>query len=665
MGKIKAIGKKVAAGVTVASLSVGGYVGFHFARDRANAGAHGAIVNLGEENGMLITDIEGKPAFFNYFGNGEPSITVSVTTTDAMPASMRDHLGQLTKFRQEHVSSQLEPKDFRGIDPQSVEVIRYFFKEFEELTGVHVNVTENSTNADIVIGGYAGEHDTIGYASFPQEVPELRLLPQNRGYMLLSTEYLKKKLEEGNVQAIQALVAHEFGHNLGLYHPHNEKRVETAMNDLQQDSLSRMSYNDMTFPPVATTEIDAGYGPLDIYLIRHALTSRGIAVPVINPENTSYLLSELRLWQMENTVTKNGGKLEHIPSLSIVDNGGRNELVGTDGDDLLVTQSGYCGLLDRKNDRIEIAKDGQPFCLVEGEFSLVKAGDGNDLILTADGTEQVVYTGTGSNQVALLNSNIGAKVIITPERQEPPKEVETPDTTTAAEMPVPGSIPPSTDVPTTLSETTVPEAPPAEAIGSTATTSTTSTTSTTVPEDRAALAEVAKPSDTALTLHYSLFERGDVSAIVVGDDLVLQFHAFSGRLTGQVTLIGQQDGFGIDRLRIIDNSGNPISEQEIPKKWSAEEWQIHALNPATIAANRLLDQNIKADLEATRQAFAGEAGAWTYRDEENESPDSSEMLPGKHASHDEKQPVSFEAYLRRREEEEAADISKPKQRSRS
>lgn len=569
--------KRVAAG-TALSLGATGIGALVIPRHQHSGqpGAHGAIVNLREDNGMLMTNRNGQPSLFNYFDSTQPEdmvLDVSISTSDVMPEDIYTHWNSLTRSRHD-----ITPQQFRGINPETTEVIRYFFSEFEELTGIRVRIHENMPGADITIGGFIGDHDYIGFASFPHRTE------RSHGFMMLSMDYINKKLEVGKTEAIKALIAHEFGHNLGLYHPFDD-HVRTAMNDLQQDSVARMGYSNHTFPEIAQTDIDVGYGPLDIFLIRRALAERGVATPEINPDNNNYLLSALRFWQFNQATAVDGDARDEIPALSIADSGGENQLTGTVGNDLLVTQSGYCGLLDRDQQRIEILRNGLPFCLVEGEFSVVRGGAGDDLILTANGTEQQIDVGSGVDDVALIHHNIGIKTIITPER--PPADIAS----------VTG---------TTVPDNLTPHGPASE-----------HSTTTTSAVPNIITTPLPGANSTTLTLHYSVIERGIMHATQVGNDIIITSEAFSGRPIGQITLQDQLGGHGIDHVRIVNNTGDTLFERDTADLLSPEAWEAMVIDPAQIVVNNIATQNIRADLDAARQALAGDAGEWTTSDEED------------------------------------------------
>lgn len=577
MSRFKSWSKRAVLGTTAVAVALGGVVGWHFVEDRGEAGVHGAVVDMDEQNGMLLRDLQGRPAFVNYFDSMQDmELNISIATTHAMPHALSDPLGQLTKFRQEHVSRKVAAEDYRPIDAGSAEVIRDFFREFEALTGVRVNVRENDSNADITIGGYNSSDKYIGFASFPQEIPQFRHLRQNRGFMMLDAEYIQKKIAEGNIEAVLALVSHEFGHNLGLLHPH-DGLIDTAMNDKQQDAVSRMSYNNHSFPAAATTDIDSGFGPMDIYIIREALREMGVELPRINAENDTYLLSELAEAQREQARAK-GGYLASMPALSLLDNGGHNSLEGTSGDDLLVTESGYCGLLKRDEKEIRLIKDGQPYCLVEGEFSVVRSGAGDDLILTANGTEQTVYVGTGDNEVALLHPLMGDKTIVTLPVEDERGPVE--------------KIIDTVDELNPLTEDEV--------------------------EEEATKESSRLENDTVtLTLHQSLMERGSAVVHQNGEDITANFFATSGRKIGSFTLQGQAaENRGIDVFRVIDDNGDVVAEYDVRELRDAQRWQDEVLTPAQETVQEAMLENFRADYAKARQALAGRAGEWTSRGED-------------------------------------------------
>lgn len=571
--------KRLLAGTTAAAVGIGGVgIGQHFWEQRGAAGAHGAVVDMDEQNGMLLHDLRGRPAFANYFDStkqGEMRLSVSLSTTDAMPHGLTDKLGQLTKYRQTHVSSKVEREDYRAISPESAEVIRDFFREFEELTGIQVDVRENSNNADIVIGGYLSQDDYIGFASFPQEIPFVNHLPQNQGFMMLDTEYLAQKIESGNIEAVLALVSHEFGHNLGFLHPHDDL-VHTAMNDKQQDAVARMSYNNHTFPAIAATDINSGYGPLEIHVLRDALRDLGVEPPRIHPGNDTYLLSELAETQ-RNEARAKAGSLASLPALSLLDNGGSNTLEGTSGRDLLVTEAGDCGLIDRDQEEIRLMRDGQPYCLVEGEFSVVRSGAGDDLILTANGTEQTVYLGSGNNEVAMIHSQVGDKEIVTLPIEEDER----------------GMLEQFGDAVDGLNPLTEDE-----------------------PEPERATEETARDEkDTiTMTMHQSLFRAADTVVQQSGDDIEINFYAMSGREIGSITLQGQAaEDRGINTFRVINDQADVLIEFDVTDMRDPTRWQEEVLDPIQQRVSELMIEDLRRDFGATRQVLAGTAGEWTSR----------------------------------------------------
>lgn len=617
MGKAKTIGKKIVAGTTTASLGLVGALGGHYWFRGGEAGEAGAVVDMHEDSAMMLYDVYGKAAFLNYFGvrpEAPLSMKVSITTTDTMPDKLQNWMGQATQLRQEHVSRRIETQDFRAITPESAEVIRGFFSEFEKWTGIHVEVVENDPSAQIILGGYETHDDFIGFASFPQEMPGVGMLLNSQGYLMLDVHYMEKKIAEGNTEAAAALVSHEFGHNLGLLHPF-DGLVSTAESEKQQNGVSRMSYNNHTFPPIASTTIDSGYGPLDIFHIRQALKEQGYPVPAINPEDDIYVLEALAEEAKDNSRAKTG-RLTQVPALSLLDTGGQNMLRATDGDDLLVTEAGYCGLLNRQEQNISLLKDGQPFCLVEGAFAVVKSGDGNDLILTARGSEQRVYLASGQKEVALLDQEIGEKSVYTLDDSAPENVLEA----------------------------------VGEALGIT-------------------------ENSTTLTLHQSLFDNSVVKARVEGKDVVLEFSAFSGRELGSITLKEQakdQHSEGIDTFRVIDNAGGELLSFDVADLHTAAEWQAQVLAPIEEKAKEEGQNWARAEIARARQALAGSAGDWTagteaveestsygethehsHGESVNKITDNPDNGPVKYAQDD-----SFEGYLRRRRDRDAAQGGK-------
>lgn len=153
-----------------------------------------------------------------------------------------------------------------------------------------------------------------------------------------------------------------------------------------------------------------------------------------------------------------------------------------------------------------------------------------------------------------------------------------------------------------------------------------------------------------------MLDRGEVSVSEVNNDIVLAFHAPSGRVVGQVTLRNQQAGQGIDHFRVIDNDGQSIFEFNLPPEMSVGEWQADIINPAQIQIEEMALEEIRAEFGTARQGIAGEAGDWTYRDTDTDHGEDDEH------SHSSRQTApqnsvagagSYEAYIRERESAEA------------
>ncbi|MGB1539468.1 MAG: hypothetical protein ACPG80_00765, partial [Rickettsiales bacterium] len=108
-------------------------------------------------------------------------------------------------------------------------------------------------------------------------------------------------------------------------------------------------------------------------------------------------------------------------------------------------------------------------------------------------------------------------------------------------------------------------------------------------------------------LHASALMRADATATQQGDAMVLEFAAVSGRETGKVTLPGQRNGGGIERIRVIDNDGAVLGEVETPSSYTAKDWQQRVIAPLDAAVqSAALDTLTSANYAKASQVLASQ-----------------------------------------------------------
>ncbi|MCH2546657.1 MAG: hypothetical protein MK052_03465 [Alphaproteobacteria bacterium] len=564
-----------AGGIAASIIGAGTNVADHLFNHYGDAGKPGAVMDLNENNGMLVRDISGKPAFSNYFKSDDPSdmrISISIATDEEIPENFTNKWGQLTKLRQKNISSRLPSEDFRPISPQLAEVIEDTYAQITKFTNIKFDVQHNNNDADIIVGGYATDTTITGFASFPQELLKgLTRKKDEQGFLILNAAEMDRRIDSGNKDGAMHTIAHEIGHNLGILHPF-DRHVDTALTDHQQEAISTMAYTSSTQNSIASTDIKSGYGALDINILRKAVVELGGEVPKLNEENNTYSLGQLAEDQQKDTKSTFGGSVYSLPAATVVDNGGAtNTLTGTSGDDLLVTEAGDCGLINRNDKKARIERDGQAYCLVEGEFSIIKSGSGDDLIITAANEEQTVYTRTGKQDVAVF---------------------ETGDLTLSASPRIEAY-----EDKNIAQQLTSLFADPVTAGGNR-----------------------GKEDLTSITLHHSLFQDADAMAHEEGNDIKINFTAESGRDTGSITIKNQTlDLQGVDQLRVINDEGDVISQIDSFDYKTAEQWNSDVLAPtqqAVLAYQHQLDaseqdRDSEDTVRGAMQKYVGAQGVWT------------------------------------------------------
>lgn len=256
-------------------------------------------------------------------------------------------------------------KDFEPATEQQMQQVKAYFEEFSRLTGIKVEVSYNDPDAHITLANYRNAPDwyqgTLDYVN----PSEFSTYPE--GSQTSRAGALKRNVVIANTR-------------------NNETSVMLG-------ALGKpLGFED---------------GKVNIITLRAELERLGLPVTQLATGNSTYALNA--------TVTVS----DMVPDNIIIDNGGSNTLLGSDKNDTLVSDEGLCGHIDTPTNQLtNIFGDGKGYCIAEGEFDLVKAGAGNDIIFAARGGGQTIEPGAGEDRIAYFQPDIGDTTILASANEE-------------------------------------------------------------------------------------------------------------------------------------------------------------------------------------------------------------------------------------------------------
>lgn len=251
-------------------------------------------------------------------------------------------------------------KDFVPANKEQENKLRDFFKDFTKATGIAVQITHDDPDAHITVANYRNEPDrykgTLDYV----EPGEIVSAPP------------------GAVDSRNPALKHGF---IIM----NERNGGTA-NGIEDDIAKTIGFES---------------GKVNWLSLREQLVREGLEVPQLNAGDS--------LISLEG----NAQSASFLPERVIVDNGGQNTLAGTEKNDSLVTEAGYCGVTDTPRNKLtNVFGNGKEYCIAEGEIAVVKAGEGDDLIITSRAGKQQIDGGKGDNRIVFFQPEIGDKTIL-------------------------------------------------------------------------------------------------------------------------------------------------------------------------------------------------------------------------------------------------------------
>lgn len=251
-------------------------------------------------------------------------------------------------------------EDFKPVNSTQEQKVREYFREFERLTGIKVEVTRDAEDAHITIANYHNEPDWY----------------------------------RGSLDDVDPDVIATYPEGASSRHGPSLQRNLIVMNDRNWGEENDLM--DQIGRPLGFED-----GKVNIATLRESLERMGFPIAPLQTQNNEYQL-------------ENGVKLSAmLPDNIIIDNGGRDTLQGSPENDTLVSDAGYCGRIDTPTNKLtNVFGNGKQYCIAEGEFELVRAGAGDDLIIAPRGGAQTIEPGAGDDRIAFFQPQIADVTIL-------------------------------------------------------------------------------------------------------------------------------------------------------------------------------------------------------------------------------------------------------------
>lgn len=355
---------------------------------------------IGDEfQGMLMFGKDGTPAFHSLWPKDsapEARSAIRVNIASVLPEAI-ESLPPLVKKSLDHRAGREGQKIesmFAPVNDRITQSVNRYAQEFEKTFGIHLDVGTDQPDAQIHVMGF--QHGRItsphGFASFPQPMQEWEnfyRISAAPGYVMMNLD----KAEQLSDQQIDRMVAHEFGHALGLANP-NDLALFRNVQALDALTLTTMANSDLVYNPIHEEAPTAPlFGPLDLGLRKWVANP-----PALNKGNATYDLDALHHKSVQANKSTVTFKHTHLlPTLPIFAHGTNNTLVGTAGDDYLDTNTGYISHIDHVRTGAK-----QKFTLLEGHIDHVRCVSGNNTVIASKTADQDIHTGTGTTDVRFV-----------------------------------------------------------------------------------------------------------------------------------------------------------------------------------------------------------------------------------------------------------------------
>ncbi|MBM3617107.1 MAG: hypothetical protein FJX23_01020 [Alphaproteobacteria bacterium] len=408
--------------------------------DNAGPNPFGNRHFMGEEfPGMLTFDPAGNPTFLSRFPELKKLEDVKelrLNIASKLPDYMQGDTSQAIEVRtmeDEAFSGKPLTEAFQSVDAKMISQVKKYAKEFEQAYGVKITVGTDLPDAHLSLMGYrSGNANLLGFASFPPSInewPEMEGLGDHPGYLLLNNNYTNTATRK----ECYDLFAHEFGHTLGLAHPHDLAVLN--IDKRQALTATKMAYTDLKIDSFQHNVTDGKGNPVKdasgnvkIYTegpdegvldygfrkwVPNPPTMGHVSDP--DPESPSCDLYKANFdlqAHFDHALNVNKRSIvflrEHLlPMVPMVNEGKHAVLRGTKGDDFLDTNPGYSSTVTDPKSGVQ-----QHFTHIEGHFGKVMGIKGNNTIIAAEQGDQEILPGSGKNEIQFLYSDTrGTKTI--------------------------------------------------------------------------------------------------------------------------------------------------------------------------------------------------------------------------------------------------------------
>lgn len=398
-----------------------------------------------EFQGMMTFDAKGKPTFHSRFPEAKTAADIKelrINIATRLPEYMTGDTPQAVEMEAMEADAfgGLPLKDvFDRVDDTMVEQVERYAKEFEQAFGIKMTVGFDIEDAHLSLMGYTqGDPNLLGFASFPPSIndwPDMEGLGAQPGYMVMNNQYTGTASEK----EVYDLFSHEFGHTMGLAHPHDLALLN--MSKREALTATKMAYTDLKLRAFRHVVTDAAGEPvldddgkpqyfsvgpdegvLDFGFRKWTATAPDLGkvtdADPKSPKNDSYKGVYDLAAHTEFSVAENKESIVYkrerlLPMVPMINDGKNTVLKGTPGDDYLDTNPGYASTVKAPGSRAE-----QKFVLVEGHMEKVLGISGNNIIVTAQHGDQEIQPGTGNNELRFVYPDMKGKKTITSEGKD-------------------------------------------------------------------------------------------------------------------------------------------------------------------------------------------------------------------------------------------------------
>lgn len=345
-----------------------------------------AVVHMGGMHGMMDSSAFNIFHYLASLPEEERVLRVGVITQPQIPELVKKY--------------DVRDDEYAPVNKNTLARTAAVMDQFTAITGIPVEIVPGDMDAPVLVGAYSdvrinrqreeqkSNPDMVVAAGFAAGLDI-----QTKPHFLQRRLMMLGQSEGSDIST--SIIWHEFGHVLGL--AHSGDKHGTLGN--WHDGDSAKSFYQTEFQQKNTSVMRYGSplsqaGAVDVYLIHQAMEREGLTPP---PSTT--LQTDLA------GTTLPAGKAHYDPA-DIISVSEGSTLRGTNQSDLLVSEEGLCGVT-----RYEAYRNGNLYCVVEGNYSHVQTSGGDDLVITSRLKEQTIELGRGDHSVALIDKDSGEKTI--------------------------------------------------------------------------------------------------------------------------------------------------------------------------------------------------------------------------------------------------------------